>query len=498
MKTRLLLSLCPGAALVVVLGLPTDANAAAIHVNDLTDAVSNDGRCTLREAITAAETDTASGSAGGECGAGSGADVIFLPAGRIHLTGSTALNVSTTIFVLGGGPTTSVIDAGGMSDTAIRVGSSGFLELQSLGFENAWVDPAFARGGIHVGGFFVARGSRFAHNFGFVGVLDVILGRAVILNSVFEHNACDVSPWSAWGVDWGGTIGASNGAEVDVQSSTFSDNFCDSHGGALNGTSGAVLTVEDTVFTRNDVTLGGGAISITDGSSLRLTRSQIDDSTADAGGAIYADGAEQLWITASRIDGGTAATAGGGVLIDSTFSIIEDSSITHCDSAVGGAIYGRDFGGTTPVYIDVSTLSANTASVGQAIYANTGAWFPMRHVTIDDHAAGSLITSGSGKVELYSSILDGTTGPHVSGLVDSNGYNVVPPGTTLGGWKSTDHNAHAALDPLALDPNGTYYHPIPASSPATGVGWVSFGDYDQIGTPRFAGVCDAGAIESPG
>ncbi|MGH1345358.1 MAG: CSLREA domain-containing protein [Nannocystales bacterium] len=261
MRLPLLLPLCSG-ALVAVLGLPTDVNAAMILVNDLTDVVSNDGRCTLREAITAAETDTASGSASGECGAGSGTDIVSLPSGRIHLTGSTPLNVNTMVFVIGTGPTSSVIDAGGMSDTAIRVHTSGFLELQSLGFENAWVDPAYSRGGIHVGGFFVARGSRFAHNFGFVGVMDVILGKAVILDSVFEHNACDVSPWSGWGVDWGGTIGASHGGEVDVGSSTFRDNFCDSHGGALNGTSGAVITVEDTVFTRNDVTLGGGAISV--------------------------------------------------------------------------------------------------------------------------------------------------------------------------------------------------------------------------------------------
>ncbi|MGH1345359.1 MAG: hypothetical protein ACRBN8_27600 [Nannocystales bacterium] len=198
----------------------------------------------------------------------------------------------------------------------------------------------------------------------------------------------------------------------------------------------------------------------------------------------------------SRIDGGVATAAAGGVWSDSTLTVIEDSSVTHCDAPVGGAIYGRDFGGSTTLYVDTTTFSANTASVGQAIFANTGARFEMRHATIDDHGHGSLIGSGTGRIELYSSILDGPSGPHIAGSVHSNGYNVVPPGTTLGGWKSTDHNAIAALDPLALDGNGTFFHPVPLASPANGVGWVPSADYDQIGTLRLPGVCDAGAVES--
>src|SRR5437870_2110273 len=47
-----------------------------IVVNSTADTVANDGQCTLREAITAANTDTASGALAGECAAGSGADII--------------------------------------------------------------------------------------------------------------------------------------------------------------------------------------------------------------------------------------------------------------------------------------------------------------------------------------------------------------------------------------------------------------------------------------
>ncbi|MEZ4519227.1 MAG: CSLREA domain-containing protein [Chloroflexota bacterium] len=47
-------------------------HAAGIVVNSDADTVADDGVCTLREAITAANTDTASGAMTGECAAGSG------------------------------------------------------------------------------------------------------------------------------------------------------------------------------------------------------------------------------------------------------------------------------------------------------------------------------------------------------------------------------------------------------------------------------------------
>lgn len=47
--------------------------ASTITVNSTADNQANDGACTLREAIVASNTDTASGAAVGECAAGSGA-----------------------------------------------------------------------------------------------------------------------------------------------------------------------------------------------------------------------------------------------------------------------------------------------------------------------------------------------------------------------------------------------------------------------------------------
>lgn len=55
---------------------PRRVSAASIVVNSLTDAVANNGLCTLREAIQAADLNTASGGAAGECAAGTNDPVV--------------------------------------------------------------------------------------------------------------------------------------------------------------------------------------------------------------------------------------------------------------------------------------------------------------------------------------------------------------------------------------------------------------------------------------
>ena len=56
---------------------PVSARAATITVTSTADTAANDGVCTLREAIIAANTNTASGAAAGECATGApGLDTI--------------------------------------------------------------------------------------------------------------------------------------------------------------------------------------------------------------------------------------------------------------------------------------------------------------------------------------------------------------------------------------------------------------------------------------
>lgn len=59
-----------------VLFFSSSVSAANLTVNSTADTTANDGVCTLREAITSANSDTASGATGGECIAGNGNDTI--------------------------------------------------------------------------------------------------------------------------------------------------------------------------------------------------------------------------------------------------------------------------------------------------------------------------------------------------------------------------------------------------------------------------------------
>lgn len=75
--------------------------AATITVNALADTAADDGSCTLREAIAAANLDAASGAMSGECAAGSGADdIVFSVAGTLQ-PGAVLPNITTVVHIDG-------------------------------------------------------------------------------------------------------------------------------------------------------------------------------------------------------------------------------------------------------------------------------------------------------------------------------------------------------------------------------------------------------------
>ncbi|MBS1790823.1 MAG: putative Ig domain-containing protein [Acidobacteria bacterium] len=112
---------------------------ATITVNDTGDTIGNNGKCTLREAITAANTNTASGAAAGECIAGmAGADIIVFSLGSgtptINLTSALpTITEPLTIKGNSGGATRVELNGAGAGAGAnglnITAGSSTILRL---------------------------------------------------------------------------------------------------------------------------------------------------------------------------------------------------------------------------------------------------------------------------------------------------------------------------------------------------------------------------------
>jgi CSLREA domain-containing protein len=112
------------------------ATAATITVNSNADTVANDGVCTLREAIVAANTDTASGAMAGECAAGSGTDTIVfaIPGAGVHtitLTGALP-NITTPMTIDG-------YTQSGASANTLAVGDNAVLQIEING--NAITNP---------------------------------------------------------------------------------------------------------------------------------------------------------------------------------------------------------------------------------------------------------------------------------------------------------------------------------------------------------------------
>jgi CSLREA domain-containing protein len=114
------------------------ARAATITVDVTGDVVAPDNHCSLREAVSAANSDSTSG--GGECAKGSGADAIVLAAGPAYTLSGAArdnanvsgdLDVTTPITIQGAGASLTTIDASHV-DRAIDVLAGGNLTIQGV------------------------------------------------------------------------------------------------------------------------------------------------------------------------------------------------------------------------------------------------------------------------------------------------------------------------------------------------------------------------------
>jgi CSLREA domain-containing protein len=174
-------------AIGAMLALAEGAGAATtITVNNSSDITPvDDGNCTLREAVTAANTDTASGATTGECAAGSGTDAIHFNIGspfEIQLlgTGFDQITESVTIDgcsganasdpcvgVIGGNSTPFDVDANGVAIKGLSLtGSSGtvpVLDYQSgntgLQVKNNWFGVTLAGTASDIGSAIELRGN---------------------------------------------------------------------------------------------------------------------------------------------------------------------------------------------------------------------------------------------------------------------------------------------------------------------------------------------------
>jgi CSLREA domain-containing protein len=340
--SRVCLIACLLAGLVLILPSIPIAHAAGQNyvVNSLADNTTNDSFCTLREAILAANNDSAYN---GNCGAASSADdtITFNVSGTITL-GSTlgtlprivSASTAGTLTIDGGG---NITISGGGNVQVMVVNSGADLTLRNLTIANGWsVDG----GGIfnQSGGTLTVTNSTFSGNSAGLyggGIFNQSGGTLTVTNSTFSGNSA-----SAGGSDGGGIY---NAGTLTVESSTFSANSSDFGGGIFNQ-SGGTLTVTNSTFSGNQTFAGfGGGIFNQSGGTLTVTNSTFSGNSAGSyGGGIFNQSGGTLTVTNSTFSGNSASSVGsdGGGIFNQSGGTVTLKNTLIANSTRGGDCVG--------------------------------------------------------------------------------------------------------------------------------------------------------------
>ena len=300
--------------------------AAIITVNSLADdADGTDGECTLREAIIAANTDTASGMATGECAAGSATenDIIqfALPGTApwtVNLTGALP-NLSSTIEIEGPGADQFTVrrDTGG--DYSIFTVTSGSV--------------------VSISGITISNGNTTLPAGGEGGGINNFRGTLTITGSTISGNSAQTD---------GGGIANIQGT-LTVTGSTISDNSAVEGGGIYSQTnlSGQTTTITNSTISGNTTRRlagegFGGGVSNFEGLTV-IEFSTITDNTAlnneGSGVASFGDTLTRTEVLSTIISANTNTDVDSGTTTNSFVSkghnLIGDGNATGAFNQTG-------------------------------------------------------------------------------------------------------------------------------------------------------------------
>ena len=298
--------------LVFTLYLTQSASAASITVNSYTDVVADDGQCALREAITAANMDTASGSMPGECPAGSGADVVNVPGGTIYFLSEGEILIFSDMEIIGEGRNSTVIDAAGTSNIFYQTGSPNSFTIRDLSLRNS-AGTALQWGG------------------------SIGSGLATVENVLFYNNSTTAR---------GGAI--FNQWELSVVDSSFQSNRStggpNNNGGAIYNTGTATITNSEFLNNQVDITTPsgglGGAIS---GGGLTIVDSNFVGNQAKRGGALGIGGTNRI-SNSTFSSNSTQILNSGAIFVTNTGTSIINSTVSQntnggIEVQTGGELY---------------------------------------------------------------------------------------------------------------------------------------------------------------
>ena len=342
--------------------LPNSLQAVEIQVSTVSDAIATDNRCTLREAIQAANTDTQVDT----CAAGDGHDTIVLFFDSDHTVSLAGANEDTN--------QTGDFDI--REDLTIRPNDPDVVvTISAQGLDRVF--EVFPGASLTLERIRVADGNTIGFGGGiFLQVFDSVL---TLQSSVVADNA---STLFGGGIYSAGTV---NLIDSDVR-----DNESSFGGGIYMGTSSPLNMTRSRIRLNQALTDGGGLSVVV----LHAESSSVHNNDADrhGGGIAWRSdnrGAEPSTLTQITVAENSSNENGGGLYVD------------------GGAIV--DSYGSTIAW-NVADIDGNDNGQGGGLFMTSGTFRPKNTIV-----AGNIDASDGGGAAVA---------PDCEGSVDSQGYNL--------------------------------------------------------------------------
>jgi uncharacterized repeat protein (TIGR01451 family) len=428
-----------------------------IWVNNNGTAVDGrDGKCTLIEAITAANTDTASGSQARECAAGDGADVIHLQVATTYVLSDVVEPSPPDPFGLDLGGT----GLPGVQSAITIEGNDSIVRRNSLPST-----PEFRLFHVTDGGDLTLRHLSVAEG-------HALIGGAIWAQGHARLQLEGVGVITSTAGSFGGGVASTDGAVTSLTDSYVQSNRAP-NGAGIGAIGGGLFLAGTRVLFNLATGLGGGmyvgsetfdargsriyenaargstaragGVAINCGTSATLVDVAVTTNTSDGdAGGIYNCGDLAMW--ASTIGNNSAARDGGG-LYNAGVATLNDLTITRNDARLGGGIANQGvlitinggtladnnayFGGAIDSDADLrvrdTSFARNTASVGGAVSSRgPGHVASFTNTTMSANKAffsgGAISLSGAaGRLILDQSVLSDNVAEYGSGGAIVNG-----------------------------------------------------------------------------
>ncbi|MCL4255855.1 MAG: CSLREA domain-containing protein, partial [Anaerolineae bacterium] len=264
---------------------PQTAFGATITVDSLADNTTDDGQCTLREAIQNANDDLLTFD---DCVAGTGADIIdFSVSGTINFTTASSIFVTDAdgLVIDGGGNI--VLDGGGSPSGTRHFDVTGVLTLDNITLQNGYNSGSGGSISTNFTSDLTIVNTRIVGNTSDNNGGALLVGGALtVTDSVFQNNAADVD---------GGAIHFSASSPMNITNVAFIGNTAGNDSGNIDGSGGAIW--------HNGATSGPSDIT----GGYFFNNQVLNAESSDGGGAIYHGTAGILAITASAFFGNSAS-----------------------------------------------------------------------------------------------------------------------------------------------------------------------------------------------